>query len=65
MWQKEELYALQYVKGNLEKSIRVYIDMYNAKEKGESVYQQFITERLEERSIYFFPLSQLTIVAQL
>ena len=39
--------------------------MYNAKEKGESVYQQFITERLEERSIYFFPLSQLTIVAQL
>ena len=32
-------------------------DMYNAKEKGESVYQQFITERLEERAISFFPLS--------
>lgn len=32
-------------------------DMYNAKEKGESVYQQFITKRLEERAISFFPLS--------
>ena len=30
-------------------------DIYNAKGKGESAYQQFITERLEERSISFFP----------
>ena len=29
-------------------------DMCDAKEKGESTYQQFITERLEERSISFF-----------
>ena len=29
-------------------------DMCNTKEKGESTYQQFITERLEQRSISFF-----------
>ena len=33
-------------------------DMCNAKEKGESAYHQFVTERLEERSISFFHYPQ-------